>query len=246
MVTQTENSDDGLLAHLGMPDLPTALDKAEGSMAQLRAGAREALELFDGLTTEALIVMGLIARAQSLHQGITHAIREQNPHVAFTLLRAYAENAAAISYLGDHPKEVSRFLGDGHPVPIGRITNAASKHFGGFSAVYRTLSEYAHPAWRAVVASHQVLDETEGAARLAWQSAPRFRSRGRRADGVRVGVGADRGARAPAATDSRDPGWRASSRQLTPMPRTPPTVLGPTAAAARAGGPEPPTRCLPD
>lgn len=127
MVTQTENSDDGLLAHLGMPDLPTALDKAEGSMAQLRAGAREALELFDGLTTEALIVMGLIARAQSLHQG---------------------------------------------------ITNAASKHFGGFSAVYRTLSEYAHPAWRAVVASHQVLDETEGAARLAWQSAPRFRSEG--------------------------------------------------------------------
>lgn len=178
MVTQTENSDDGLLAHLGMPDLPTALDKAEGSMAQLRAGAREALELFDGLTTEALIVMGLIARAQSLHQGITHAIREQNPHVAFTLLRAYAENAAAISYLGDHPKDVSRFLGDGHPVPIGRITNAASKYFGGFSAVYRTLSEYAHPAWRAVVASHQVLDETEGAARLAWQSAPRFRSEG--------------------------------------------------------------------
>jgi hypothetical protein len=172
-----ENSDDELLALLGMPDLPTAMDKVEGSLGQFRAGAREALEMFDELTTEAVIVMGLVARAQSLHKGITHAIRGQNPHVAFTLLRAYAENAAAISYIGDYPESVRRFLGD-HPIPIGRMTNAAGKHFGGFSAVYRNLSEYAHPAWRAVVASHQVINEAEGAARLAWQSAPRFKSEG--------------------------------------------------------------------
>ena len=83
-----------------------------------------------------------------------------------------------VAYIGDYPRHVRRFLGDGPPVPIGRITTTAGKHFGGFPAVYRTLLEYTHPAWRAAVTSHQVLDEPEGTVLPAWESAPRFKSKG--------------------------------------------------------------------
>ena len=45
---------------------------------------------------------------------------------AFTLLRAYAENTAAILYAKDHPNLAANWWDvDGHGIPIGKITNHA-------------------------------------------------------------------------------------------------------------------------
>jgi hypothetical protein len=43
-----------------------------------------------------VIFSGFVARAQCLHEAATQMIDAENPHAAFTLLRAYAENTATI------------------------------------------------------------------------------------------------------------------------------------------------------
>ena len=55
---------------------------------------------------EHLLLSGFLARAQGLHEGAVAAISADNPYAAFTLLRAYAENAAAILYVKDHPAQL--------------------------------------------------------------------------------------------------------------------------------------------
>jgi len=48
-------------------------------------------------------LLGLRRPGQCLHEAATQMIEAENPHAAFTLLRAYAENTAAILYAKDHP-----------------------------------------------------------------------------------------------------------------------------------------------
>jgi hypothetical protein len=40
---------------------------------------------------------------------VVAAIKADNPYAAFTLLRSYAENAAAILYVTDKPETLERF-----------------------------------------------------------------------------------------------------------------------------------------
>lgn len=172
------NPDEGLLEHLGMTDLPIALAKADGSLTRVRDAGNDAIAAIDGPVPEVFVVMGWLARAQGFHEGIVAAIKSENPYAAFTLLRAYAENAAAVAYLSDKPRELARFIGDGHPVAVGKLVAHAAKHFDGFKKVYETLSEYAHPAARSVVASHRFDDLPDGRLGFDWQSVPRFKSEG--------------------------------------------------------------------
>jgi hypothetical protein len=48
--------------------------------------------------------MSFINRAASLHAGVVSAIREHNPHAAFTLLRAYLELVALVFYVDANPE----------------------------------------------------------------------------------------------------------------------------------------------
>jgi hypothetical protein len=123
---------------------------------------------------EHLVFSGFLARAQGLHEGAVAAIGADNPYAAFTLLRAYAENAAAILYVKDHPGQLDKFWREtrGPGVPIGRITNHAVNRFGGFRGIYSELSRYAHPQALSLLASHRV---TEGRV-VEWRSAPAFKS----------------------------------------------------------------------
>src|SRR5205807_3634849 len=107
-----------------------------------------------------------------LHEGTVAAITANNPYAAFTTLRAYAENAAAILYLKDNPTKLDTFWRTPHSVPIGKITNYAPKRFAAFQQLYEPLSQYAHPASRSLLASMHV---GEGR-RMLWSSAPRFKS----------------------------------------------------------------------
>jgi hypothetical protein len=123
---------------------------------------------------EHLLLSGFLARAQGLHEGAVAAISADNPYAAFTLLRAYAEKAAAILYVKDHPAQLERFWRDtrGPGVQIGRITNHAVSRFGGFKDTYSELSRYAHPQALSLLASSRVV---EGGV-LQWSSAPAFKA----------------------------------------------------------------------
>lgn len=124
-----------------------------------------------------IIYAGLVARLQSLHEGAIGAIRADNPHAAFTVLRAYFETVAVVFYTTEKPEQAKRLMEiDQHPIKIGQITNYAAKRFRGFAEVYRQLSSYTHPTAMGVLASHQI-DEGR---RFTWSSAPRFKSDGDR------------------------------------------------------------------
>jgi hypothetical protein len=99
-----------------------------------------------------------------------------NPFAAYTLLRSYAENAAAVLYATDHPKKLDRILGLGNtnPITVGTITNYAqqkSKRFGTFRGVYDDLSEFAHPMSRSIFASAKP-DADNG---FQWSLEPTFK-----------------------------------------------------------------------
>ncbi len=121
-----------------------------------------------------MVFSGFLARAQGLHEGSVAAIRADNRYAAFTLLRAYAENAAAILYLKDRRAPLDKFWREPHGsgVSIGKITNHARTRFGGFKGIYDQLSKYAHPQALSLLASSRVVKGRE----VQWSSAPVFKS----------------------------------------------------------------------
>lgn len=73
-----------------------------------------------------VVFQGFVARAQCLHEASIEMTEAENPHAAFTLLRAYPENAAAILYAKDHPNLAAHWWDiDGQGIQIGRIANHA-------------------------------------------------------------------------------------------------------------------------
>jgi hypothetical protein len=158
---------------LGITDRLTGLERAAGSWDLLIMAGRKVLGTGMAYQVEHTVLSGFLARAQGLHEGAVAAIRADNPYAAFTLLRAYAENAAGVLYLKDHPDQLAKFWKlDSHGVKIATMTNYARERFGGFKGIYDQLSKYAHPAALSVLASSKVV----GGEALSWQSAPAFKS----------------------------------------------------------------------
>lgn len=105
---ESEESDrTELLAKYGVGDEASGRAKAEQAREYLLIVAESVLCEGD-ITMDHLIVAGMVARAQSLHEAALHAINSDNPHAAFTLLRAYVEQCAATLYLTDHPDKAER------------------------------------------------------------------------------------------------------------------------------------------
>src|SRR5437763_12152803 len=95
---------------LGITDRLTGQERARASWNALISAGRRVLGTGMDHRVEHLLLSGFLARAQGLHEGAVAAISaDNNPYAAFTLLRAYAENAAAILYVKDHPAQLERF-----------------------------------------------------------------------------------------------------------------------------------------
>ena len=171
---EEEQSEADLLAKYGVTDEATGRENAEQAREYLLAVAESVIREGD-ITMDHLIVAGMVARAQSLHEAALHAINSDNPHAAFTLLRAYIEQCAAALYLTAHPQRAERLWNDpeGHGVPVGRMTSYAdsSGRFGQFRRVYDQLSKYAHPS----SISHFAAIRVDEDARFTFQTAPRFK-----------------------------------------------------------------------
>jgi hypothetical protein len=161
---------------LGIVDRTTGLERASEARESLLEAGRVAFGSVGHYTTSHVVFFGFLARAQGLHEGAVAAISAGNPYAAFTLLRSYAENAAAILYVSDHPAQLEKFWNDrrGSGVKIGKITNHAhtSTRFGGFKDIYSELSKYAHPHALSMLASTRNV----GGNSFQWASAPAFKS----------------------------------------------------------------------
>lgn len=171
----TEEPDQELLAQMGLTDLPTAISKATEAMEIVWDAARYALGRFEEPSREFLVVTGLTARAQGFHEGVVLSVTSDNPYTAFTLLRAYAENAAAVAFLSDKPTQLTNFIELDAGVAIGRITGHATKYSDGFKDIYRQLSQFAHPAANSILTSHRLSDNPDGTLKLKWHSSPSFK-----------------------------------------------------------------------
>jgi hypothetical protein len=163
------------LESLGVRDAPSGLAVARAARDRILEPARRVLESTTDFTLLIIVFQGFVARAQCLHEGSVQMTEAGNSHAAFTLLRAYAENAAAILYAKDHPNTVGHWSNpEGHGIPIGKITNHAAKRFVGFKGIYDQLSRFAHPHATGVLASSGIKDLEETT--MEWSSAPHFKT----------------------------------------------------------------------
>ena len=162
------------IENLGIIDRPTGQERARASRDALISAGRGVLGTDLDYRVEHLVFSGFLARAQGFHEGAVAAIAADNPYAAFTLLRAYAENAAAILYVKDHPAQLERFWRDtrGPGVPIDEITNHAMNRFRGFRDTYSELTKYAHPHALSLLASSRVIEDRV----VQWSLAPTFKS----------------------------------------------------------------------
>jgi hypothetical protein len=161
--------------HLGITDRTTGIVKAAAAREAVLAAGRKVLGRDErDFTIEMVVFWGLLARAQGLHEGVVAGIRADNPYATFPLLRAYAENAAAVLYVTDKPEEMDKLWNDrrGQGIWIGHINRYAKTRFGAFKNVYDELSKYAHPATLSLLNSMSATGERT----LRWQSSPTFGS----------------------------------------------------------------------
>jgi hypothetical protein len=161
------------IQNLGINDAESGAETARAAREKILEPARRVLGTTEAHTTMTVVFQGFVARAQSLHEAAVQMTGAENPHAAFTLLRAYAENTAAILYAKDHPNLADHWWDvDGHGIQIGKITNHARTRLGGFKGIYDQLSQYTHPQARGLLASSSI---KEGRT-MEWSSAPHFKS----------------------------------------------------------------------
>lgn len=120
-----------------------------------------------------MVFQGFVAQAQCLHEAATLTIEAENPHAAYTLLRAYAENAAAILYAKDHPNRVET---SGTPrVTASRSGPSPTTRSRGWRAsrgIYGERSKFARPQAAGLLASSSISEDFK----LSWRSAPHFKN----------------------------------------------------------------------
>lgn len=162
------------IEELGITDRLTGQERARASLDALILTGRKVLGTSLDYRAAHLVFSGFLARAQGFHEGTVAAINADNPYAAFTLLRAYAENAAAILYVKDHPAALERFWGDTRRpnVTIHEIITYATTRFRGFKGIYSELNKYVHPHALSLLASSRVI---EGRI-VQWSSVPTFKS----------------------------------------------------------------------
>jgi hypothetical protein len=177
MSDRPSGSDAGVprwVQELGITDRLTGRERARESWNALISAGRKVLGSGMDYRVEHLVFSGFLARAQGFHESAVAAVSADNPYAAFTLLRAYAENAAAILYVKDHPAQLEKFWRDTHGpgVKIGKITNHAEGRLAGFKDIYSQLSRYAHPQALSLLASSRVVEDRV----VQWSSTPAFKS----------------------------------------------------------------------
>lgn len=179
MTDPSELDDPDWPAVLGIVDIASGQERVAEGRELILTAARSMMRSGE-ITEMHLVFWGMVTRLQSFHEAAVSACTNSNPHAAYTLIRASAEQCAALIYAIDHPEKAARLWRDpeGHGVPIGRITSSAGRsgRMVNFLPLYDQLSKYAHPSQIAHFAGMRPDNDEDGT--FTWQSAPRFKSDG--------------------------------------------------------------------
>ncbi|MFZ5853765.1 MAG: hypothetical protein ACOYXS_04560 [Chloroflexota bacterium] len=132
------------------------------------------------LFREHLSLMSFVNRASSLHMGVLCAVRESNPHSAFTLLRAYLELVVTVLYADRHPEYIEALERPMAELPrrtrkrFAELFEFAARELRGIRAVYASLNEMAHFGSTALWYPFSIEDDGD-TARLSFYTGPRWR-----------------------------------------------------------------------
>lgn len=130
------------------------------------------------LFEEHLAFFSFINRATSLHRGIVSAVRDANPHVAFTLLRAYLELVVLVYYLDSNPEYIEALKRPMKELPpqtrrrFSDLFEFAGREIAGVVTTYEVLNEMAHFGSTALWHPFVINDEER---RFAFSTAPGWR-----------------------------------------------------------------------
>jgi len=169
-----------------VPTVAQGLSDAQDRYRSFAIVAKESIGPVPGgmLRVSHLPLMSFINRATSLHAGVISAVRDENPHAAFTLLRAYLELVALIFYVDAHPEYMATLHKPMAELPkntrksFRELFEAASSELAGIRSVYAMLSEMAHFGSTALWQPFSVEDDPpkEGAlGRLTFSTGPHWR-----------------------------------------------------------------------
>jgi hypothetical protein len=127
-----------------------------------------------------LPLLSFINRAASLHAGVVSAVKESNPHAAFTLLRAYLELVVLVRWVDLHPEYIEALKRPMSELPKNtrkrwdELFADAATEMPGVRAVYATLSEMAHFGSTALWHPFTVGDDEEER-RLSYGTGPHWK-----------------------------------------------------------------------
>ena len=105
-----------------------------------------------GLQLPAIFMLSAIARATGLCLGIVEAVKAENPHVAFPLLRSYSDVVLVVLYVRTRPAYLVTVMKGPRNLPAGApgrkgsqaMINAVGKVAPGFKAAWGELSDITH------------------------------------------------------------------------------------------------------
>jgi len=113
-----------------------------------------------------ILVIGLINRAFSLHNGLGMAHQTSNPYSFVVLYRAQMETLATINHIINKPNDVGKFLHGKRKGTENKITNILTlldeceDKYPKIRGIYEDISEMAHPN----SASHFLSTDRDGSA----------------------------------------------------------------------------------
>ena len=142
-----------LLHGHGIRDRPSALTAAAGTFEKFMRDVAVIVGQHPELTKSLMMLYSMLTRAQAFHHGALEAIRSSNGYAAFTLIRAYSENAAALVWLRDKPHDLQRLelgAGDAESLKPGRVVDNPTRRAPGIKVLYKQLSDFSHPASRTM------------------------------------------------------------------------------------------------
>jgi hypothetical protein len=130
-----------------------AIQKAEASSTGFVPLAKRIIQAQQGLAYLApMFMLSAIARATGLSRGVLEAVRTENPHVAFPLLRSYSEVVLMVLYVRKRPAYLETVMRGPRNLPAGTpgpkssqaIIAAVGRYAPGAKAVWDELSQMTH------------------------------------------------------------------------------------------------------
>jgi hypothetical protein len=130
-----------------------AIEKARASFAGFVPLAKRIIAVdLGGLQLPAIFMLSALARATGLYLGVVDAVKAENPHVAFPLLRSYSDVVMVVLYVRIRPAYLVTVMKGPRNLPPGApgrkgsqaMINAVGKSAPGFKAAWGELSDMTH------------------------------------------------------------------------------------------------------